>query len=240
MRRTARRTTQVAALAACCLLAVCGVTSAQATTSVGNNFASITLSGAVELSSRTALRLLVDTLTFDLRPGAEPQAVPACVVGATTSDLTSSGGPLGEQLVAPAGTTFQVAAFPAIEVLGGRPATVAELPLGNSAVVCFRSFVLGAFSNAASWQVTVDRLVAADEEQIERLYVGGECPGGLQVGMHRLEVGQGATLVRSQAPGSCQDVLVVVAVRPGAEASGTANASLRYTLVALDEDFGVR
>ncbi len=240
MRRSARRLVRAAALAACCLLGASGVALGQATTSVGTSFASVTLSGTAELSPRTALRLPLDTLTYDLRPGADPQAVPACVIGATTSDVPTSGGGLGQPLVAPAGTTFRVTAFPNIEVVGGRSVPVPELPLGSRALVCYRSFVLGVFSNTANWQVSVDRLAAADEQQIERLYVGAACPERSEVGMYRLEAGQGATLVRSRAPGSCQELLVVVAVRPGGEGGGTAEASLRYTLVALDEEFGVR
>lgn len=239
MNPVARWRNVAAALVASCLLALVGAAAAQAVTSTGTSFASVALSGIVDLRPQASLRLPLDTVTFDLRPGADPQHVPACVVGTSSGDI-NTGDALGAGTVSPAGTTFRVTPFPTIEVLGGEPVAVNELPIGNRAVVCYRSFVMEAFSNAPGWQLTVDRPAAAAEHAIENLYVGAACRADDGVGMHRLDVDDEASLVVSPNPGSCSEILVVMAVKPGQEPGGTAIANVRYTLMAPSEAFGER
>lgn len=226
-----------AAAIAICLAAVCEFGMAQAASSVGTTFTSVALTGTVDLSPQVSLRL-PGTVTLDLRDIPGDEEVPECVIGPTSGDPSISAAALGSSAVAPAGITFGIGVFPAIQVSGGAPTPPNKVLPAARNIVCYKSFVVRAFGNMPGWQLTVDRLNVAVDQPIENLFVGAACATDDGVSMYRLGTDMSATLVTSAAAGGCRDVAMVLAVKPGHEKGGTSVAHLRYTLMAHGDEFG--
>ncbi len=219
------------------LLASMWLVAAQPATSTGSDSASVAISGTAELGAQTSLRLPVPVLKFDLT-GSEA-TLPDCALGDAEADLALPAAGLDRPQVAPAGTTLVVSDFPSVTVVGGVRLQPDALPPRDAAVVCYRTFLLGAYSNVAGWQLDVDRVGLPGASEISNLYVGAACPGGAAVGLYPLSVGVGVTLVSGGLPGECRDVLVAVGIKPAHELGGASTALLRYTLLAPAAGFGV-
>lgn len=232
-----------ALVAAALLVSSAGSTLAQGATSTGTSFASVSVSGEANLGPLLSLRLSTGSLTFDLR--ATRTTAPACVLGAEPDDVTTADvapGPLfGAGQVLPASTSFQVTAYPAIVVEGGQGATLGPLPLvgTDAAVVCYRTFTLGMFSNTDGWQVTVDRFELPGTPVIENLYLAAVCRGDAATGMWALGGEAQVTLLSGRSAGACAEALVVVALKLGNEPAGTSAVGLRYTLMSAGRPEGV-
>ncbi|MCC6310614.1 MAG: hypothetical protein M9914_14015 [Trueperaceae bacterium] len=227
---------RLSALAAMALTACAGVAFGQAM-STGTDHAALTLSIGAEVAQQVSLSLPVSTLTFDLVGGGAAADGADCVIGATVTDTAVVGPALGPTTLAPAGVTFALDGA-AVTFTGGDRAAAGTTP-GDQREVCFKDFTLTAFSNVPGWQLSVDRLPGPGGRGIERLYVGAACPPVGGGGFYLLREGDSAPLVLAPSRDACRDVRVVVGVRPAGEGGGMSTASLRYTLLAPGDAFGV-
>jgi hypothetical protein len=213
---------------------------AQGATSTGRSFASVSLSGEATFGPLLALQLSADSLVFDLRGGASPE--PMCVTSAAPDDTAVIDPVFAAAQVRPAGTTFRVATYPEIEVIGGRRVVAGGLPLttADSGVVCYRSFTLSAFSNTDGWQVTADRFDLPNTPAIDNLYLAAVCRDEAAAGMQPLAVDGSVALLLDRTAGACRDAVVVVAVKLGAEPAGASAVGIRYTLMSTGAGIGVQ
>lgn len=236
MTRGARARARRTAVLVACVLGVLGcAAAAQPITTTGTNMASVDLSGRVELIPLTSLRLPLTELTFDLTSSAA--APPDCVVGSAQLDVPLPTSTFQQPAVAPAGTSLHVQTFPNVTISGGQPANMGDLPSSDPALVCYRTFVLEAFSNRPNWQLTIDRLEAPAATQLRTLYVGAACKGEEDLAIFSLATQETALLTRPSSSADCREVLVAVAIKPALESAGSSATVLRYTLVAPGEGF---
>lgn len=219
------------------LLMGASVVMAEGATSTGATFASVGLGGAASFGPLVKLGLSTDTLVFDLRGDAATGST--CVVTSEAGDLIAPGSSFGSQPVLPAGTSFAISTFPAVEVRGGRALGSDEFSLvpSGSSVVCYRTFTMAAFSNTDGWQVTVDRFDVPNTPAIEDLYLAAACKSMEPSGLTRLTGDDAVTLVRDQEAGMCGEAVVIVAVKLGSGSAGTSAVGLRYTLMSAGHDF---
>lgn len=236
--RTGRALHGVTAIAVALLVGAVSQALADGASGSGSSFARVMVSGQAELRPLVKLGLATDTLTFDLRGDAA--AGPLCVMSANQEDTVSAGSPLSDPYVLPAGTELSITSYPRVEVAGGRvlQGPLAVVPPG-SAVVCYRTFIMTAFSNTDGWQVTVDRYDLPGTPTIEHLYLAAACRDDPDLaGMSAVSGERQVTLVRDRAAGTCSDVVVVAALKVGSEPAGTSAVGLRYTLLSAGGAIG--
>jgi hypothetical protein len=237
--RTSRRSRRAALTIAAVLALACGLATAQGTTSTGRSFASVSLSGEASFGPLLALRLSADSLVFDLRAAVSNEAL--CVTSAEPDDTPVVDALFGAAQVLPAGTSFRVGTYPAIEVSGGRPAVTGGVPTATSdATVCYRSFTMSAFSNTDGWQVTVDRFELPNMPVIDDLYLAAVCRDEQAGGVQPLVGEDRVSLFSTRPAGACTDAVVVVAVKLGGEPAGTSAIGLRYTLMSTGAGIGTQ
>ncbi|MBX3142352.1 MAG: hypothetical protein KF813_01240 [Trueperaceae bacterium] len=214
------------------MLVVASVCSAQGVTSTGSSHATVMLTGHADLGSVVSIGIAAGTVTFDLRGSVGSDQV--CVVSGTSADDIVAQPLFGETFVRPAGTTFRVTDYPLLEVEGGRQLAQGELPVSTAgtAIVCYRSFELKAFSNVVGWQVAVDRYGLPGADPIRNLYLAAVCRGEAAANMQRIEDLGRVSVFADKVAGSCNDALIVLAVKLGGETAGTSAAGLRYTIVS--------
>lgn len=202
----------------------------------GTGAASVTLALTADLGPTLELRLSAATLSFDLRSVGGDDA-PTCVIG-STDDAVLVGPIAGARIVAPGGTSLRVDAWPSASVVGGTALSEFPAPPDAGSVVCYRTFVLGAFANVDGWQLLASAVPVEGAQPIGAVYLGATCRGGQANGLAPISDGARVTLMQGDDTVACGEMLVAVAVKLRSEPAGTSATAIRYTLLAPDADFG--
>lgn len=202
----------------------------------GTATASVTLAFTADLGPSLVLRLSAATLSFDLRSVGGDDA-PTCVIGAS-DDAVVVGPFVGTRIVAPGGTSLRIDTWPSASVVGGTALSEFPAPPDAGSVVCYRTFLLGAFANVDGWQLLASALPVAGAQPIRAVYLGATCRDAQATGLAPISDGARATLMQGTDTVVCGEMLVAVAVKLQSEPAGTSATAIRYTLLAPDADFG--